>query len=168
MDNSSNESVEQKAAFTMNDDRTLALIGLHWSANLQVDIEKCNTAHDAWTKFKVVYEPKSRVCIMSLRKEFFHLQMKSNENISSFSKQRLKQLLAEHPESYESLNMSLASLSNEKSTKFWGNYKDSTREYDRQADEANIYKEALHMIKKSDRRPNTEMTKYKTEKDYTL
>ena len=105
---------------------------------------------------------------MSLRKEFFHLQMKSNENISSFSEQRLKQLLAEHPESYESLNMSLASLSNEKSTKFGGNYKDSTREYDRrrtrQADDANIYKEDLHMIKKSDRRPNTEMTKYKTKK----
>lgn len=124
---------------------------------------------------------------MSLRKEFFHLQMKNNKNMSAYIQRaeieanNLREaegeakdedlayaLLAEHPQSYESLNMSLASLSNEKSTKFWGNYNDSTREYDRrrtrQANEANIYKEALHMIKKSNRRPNTEMTKYKTKK----
>lgn len=67
------------------------------------------------------------------------------------------------PESYESLNMSLVSLSDESFNS--GEIIRILAEYDkrrtRRADDKNIHREALHVTKKSDKRPNT-MSKYKT------
>ena len=79
-----NATVDQRATFSLNNDRALAIIGLHVEADQQVHIEDCNFAHEAWNKLKQVYEPKSRVRIMQLKKAFYHLKMKENENMSSY------------------------------------------------------------------------------------
>ena len=68
----------------MNNDRTLAIIGLHVDANQQVHIEDCESVHEVWVKLELLHEPRSRIHIMHLKKEFYHLKMKDNANMPSY------------------------------------------------------------------------------------
>lgn len=178
-----NPTAEQKALYAANNDKALAIIGLSIDADQQIHIEDCNDAHEAWMKLEQIYEPKSRVCIMQLKKAFYHLKMKDDENMSAYvsrakiAANNLREagaeakdedlayaLLAGLPESYESLNMSLASLPDDQfnSAEI---IKVLLAEYDRRlsrhADDVNEHKEALHTTKRFNKRPNKDVERNK-------
>lgn len=122
-------TLEQKKAFQVNDDKAIAPIGLHIEPNQQIHIEECNTAEEAWKALEQVHQPKSRVRIMQLKKQLYGTKMKEGDSMSSYISSikvisnNLREagaevqdedlayiLLAGLPESYETLNMTLANL----------------------------------------------------------
>jgi len=101
----------------------------------QIHIEDCSSTSEAWRTLEQIHEPKSRVRIMQLKKAFYHLQMKHDEQMSSYlartkiAATNLREagaevkdedlayaILAGFPDSYENLNMTLASLPDDKFT----------------------------------------------------
>lgn len=125
----------EKKAFQVNDDKAMAAIGLRLEIDQQIHIEECKSAAEAWQTLEQIHEPKSRVRIMQLKKAFYHLQMKSDEHMSSYlartkiAATNLRDAGAEVkdedlayailpglPDSYENLNMTLASLPDDKFT----------------------------------------------------
>lgn len=125
----------EKKVHQTNDDKAMAAIGLSLEVDQQVHIEDCQSAAEAWRTLEQIHEPKSRVRIMQLKKAFYHLQMKSEENMSSYiarakiaaanlrdagaevkDEDLAYALLAGLPDSYENLNMALASLPDDKFT----------------------------------------------------
>lgn len=119
----------------INDDKTMAAIGLSLETDQQIHIEDCSSASEAWRTLEQIHEPKSRVRIMHLKKAFYHLQMMHNEQMFSYLARtkiaainlreagaELKDedlayaILAGLPDSYENLNMTLASLPDNKFT----------------------------------------------------
>ncbi|XP_046145045.1 uncharacterized protein LOC123988557 isoform X2 [Osmia bicornis bicornis] len=54
------------------------------SADQQVHIEDCASAYEAWSILEQVHQPKSRVRITQLKKEFYHLRMRDDENMPAY------------------------------------------------------------------------------------
>ncbi|XP_046145043.1 uncharacterized protein LOC123988557 isoform X1 [Osmia bicornis bicornis] len=50
----------------------------------QVHIEDCASAYEAWSILEQVHQPKSRVRITQLKKEFYHLRMRDDENMPAY------------------------------------------------------------------------------------
>lgn len=130
-----NASAADRKVHQTNDDKTMAAIGLSLEVDQQIHIEDCKTAHEAWRALEQIHEPKSRVRIMQLKKAFHHLQMKNDEHMSSYvarakvaavnlrdagaevrDEDLAYAILAGLPDSYENLNMALASLPDDKFT----------------------------------------------------
>lgn len=130
-----NASEPERKVFRTNDDKAMAAIGLHIEPNQQIHTEECNNAHEAWSALEQIHQPINRVRIMQLKKEFYHIKMKNSETMSSYvartkiATANLKQagsevkeedlayvILAGLPNTYENLNMALASLPNNRFT----------------------------------------------------
>lgn len=127
-------NANERKAFQINDDKAMAAIGLSLKIDQQIHIEDCKNAAEAWQTLEQIHEPKSRVRIMQLKKVFYHLQMKGDEHMSSYLARtkiaaNLKDagaevkdedlayaIVAGLPDSYENLNMTLASLPDDKFT----------------------------------------------------
>jgi len=125
----------EKKIFRVNDDKAIATIGLHIEPNQQIHIEECENAHEAWLCLERVHQSINRIRIMQLKREFCHAKMKDSETMSSYiariktAATNLKQagaevkdedlaytILAGLPNTYENLNMTLASLPDDKFT----------------------------------------------------
>lgn len=133
LDNDASET--ERKAFRINDDKAMAAIGLHIEPNQQIHVEDCNNSYEAWASLEQVHQPINRVRIMQLKKELYHIKMKDDETMSSYvartkiASANLKQagsevkdedlayvILAGLPDTYENLNMALASLPDDKFT----------------------------------------------------
>lgn len=172
-------------AHQMNENKAFAAIGLHIDADQQIHIEDCANAYET---LKQVHQPKSRVRIMQLKKEFYHLKMKDEESMSAYvsrikvAARNLKEagaevkdedlaytMLAGVPDSYENLNMALASLLDDKFTSAEVK-RVLLEEYDRRMSrldrETEHPKEALYTNKKPEKReskaPSDDMRQPKT------
>ncbi|CAK9803102.1 Retrovirus-related Pol polyprotein from transposon TNT 1-94 [Anthophora quadrimaculata] len=168
-----NATENEVRAHRMNENKAFAAIGLHVEADQQIHIEDCANAHEAWETLKQVHQPKSRVRIMKLKKEFYHLRMKDEEGMSAYvsrvkvATRNLREagaevkdedlayaMLAGLPDSYENLNMALASLSDDKFTSAEVK-RVLLEEYDRRISRLDRttehFKEALYVNKKTEK-----------------
>ncbi|CAK9816510.1 Retrovirus-related Pol polyprotein from transposon TNT 1-94 [Anthophora quadrimaculata] len=168
-----NATENEVRAHRMNENKAFAAIGLHIEADQQIHIEDCANAHEAWETLKQVHQPKSRVRIMKLKKEFYHLRMKDEEGMSAYvsrvkvATRNLREagaevkdedlayaMLAGLPDSYENLNMALASLSDDKFTSAEVK-RVLLEEYDRRISRLDRttehFKEALYVNKKTEK-----------------
>nr|XP_012150565.1 PREDICTED: uncharacterized protein LOC100882346 isoform X5 [Megachile rotundata] len=130
-----NPTNDEVRAHQINENKAFAAIGLNIEGDQQIHIEDCATAHEAWEALKQVHQPKSRVRVLHLKKEFYHIKMRDNENMSSYMS-RVKAaardlreanvevkdedvayvMLSGLPDCYENINMSLANLPDDKFT----------------------------------------------------
>lgn len=130
-----NTAEAERRPHRINENQAFAAIGLHIGADQQIHIEECASAYEAWEVLKQVHQPKSKVRIMQLKKEFYHLKMKVEESISAYvarakvAARNLREaesevkdedfahtMLAGLPDTYENLNMALDSLPEDKFT----------------------------------------------------
>ncbi|KAK2578233.1 hypothetical protein KPH14_001018 [Odynerus spinipes] len=179
----SDASEEVKKIFMANDNKAIACIGLNIEQEQQIHIEDCKTAYEAWKALEQVHQPKSRVRILQLKRELHHLKMKLDETMSAYisraqiASNNLKEagaevkdedlayiLLAGLPDSYENLNMALASLPDDKFTSIEIK-RVLLAEYDRRISrkdtDNNTYKEALQIDKRENVRERTYSSKSK-------
>lgn len=154
---------------TLNN-KAIAAIGLNIKPEQQIHIEDCTTARGAWKALEQVHQPKSRVRILQLKREFNHLQMKETESMSAYiSRTKIVTnnlteagaevkdedlayvLLAGLPNSYENLNMVLASLLDDEFTSTEikrGLLAEYDRRVSRESEEGAVHKEAFQDMKR--------------------
>ncbi|CAK9810841.1 Retrovirus-related Pol polyprotein from transposon TNT 1-94 [Anthophora quadrimaculata] len=164
----------REAAHIANENKALAAIRLNVDAEQQIHIEDCSSAHEAWMILEQVHQPKSRVWIMQLKKEFYHLKMKDDENMPAYlarakiAATNLREagaevgdedfaytILSGLPDNYENLNMTLANLPDDKFTSVEVQ-RALLAEYNRRASRENAEgeaapKEALHLKRPEER-----------------
>lgn len=121
--------------FRSKDEKAFSTIALSIDPDQQIHIVDCKTSAEAWTSLEQVYEPKSRPRIMQLKREFVRTVLTEGESMASYLA-RLK-ICSDHlvaagsdmkdedlayamltglPESYDSLTMAMANLSDDKFT----------------------------------------------------